>query len=236
MKKFRALIFPFAALAFSAIAHAAPVQYQLTAYHTAEISTATGSTVQTPVNPSDYFFADGTAITATFLYDPAVPPIATNVPITVPGTSGPFTALSSIYIAFSNLSFNVAGYSIAAPQWRAIVMNTNGGAGDLFLGVPNGALNSGFSLLAIGNYSPSSASIVLSGDANMLTSQALPPSLTGLSATYTGFTIDFSSASGTRSVRFADGVISQVPLPSSALFFLSGLIGLGANAVRKLKR
>ncbi|MFT3930021.1 MAG: hypothetical protein QM709_06955 [Spongiibacteraceae bacterium] len=236
MKILRALIFPLASFVFSAVAHAAPVQYQLTATHTTEYVLAQGDTAFTPVSQDEYWLADGASITATFYYDSAVAPTSANVPVTLTGTSGTYTALRSIYLAFSNLNFEVANHSIYAPLATAVVFdanNTSSASRDSIQAVSSG---NGFNQLIFGDYTGAFGIIIIGGNSDMLSNQALPNTLTEVNSLYTGITIRFSSANNTRTVEFSNGTISQVPLPTSALFFLSGLIGLGANAARKLKR
>lgn len=241
MNNFRSIIFSLATITFSAAIHAMPMQYQITAFHTSEVSLPPLPNAQTiPVSSTDYFFADGTPITATFFYDSEVLATAKNIPVTTYGTSGTYTSPASLYSnAFSNLSIEVAGHSIYASSGNALVINSDNTSAlspDGIAWISNGAADS-FNQLSFGDYIASYANLAISGYTNMLSDQSLPTTLIGLDSIYTGLSITFRSGNDTRSVRFSDGAIAQVPGPSAALCLMSGLVGLfGANIFKKTKR
>lgn len=241
MNNFHSTIFLLTTITLSASAHAMPMQYQFTAFHTSEVSVPQAPNSQTtPVNLTDYFFADGTPITATFFYDSDVAAIQKNIPVTTVGTSGTYTSPASLYInAFSNFSIEIAGHSIFSPSGNTLVINSDSASAlppDGIAWISNGASNS-FNELSFGDYIASYANLAISGYSNMLSDQSLPTTLIGLNSVYTGISIAFRSGTDTRSVRFSDGVITQVPEPSAALCLMGGLAGLfGANIFRKTKR
>lgn len=242
MKNLRSLTCALAALSFSAMTHAAPVQYKITAVYSGEF--IWDGTQAVPTN-SYLFTTSSTPISATFFYDSATPVTSSDNAST--GSLSRFGAYSYYAESISNFSGTVLNYSFSSPTASTLVADgtTSNMADGIFhqIGsaadpsIPATVQLSGFT---IADYTLTGFVAYTVGAPMMLSNQTLP---VDIAATKTfpilniGLNLTFVNSIGEyRSATFWNGTITPVPLPNAALFFASGLIGLGANTLRKFKR
>lgn len=240
MKTLNALTCTLAALTFSAIAHAAPVQYQITAAYNGEwIWNGTQS-----VPTSNFLFTSGTTISATFFYDATTAATSTNNPGQY--DLAPY-GLNSYYTgSITSFAGSVSGHTFSAATGDTLVGDSNTssttGRDGVFheAGRATNASSPAYTSLqgfSLGDYTLVSMVAYAVGPNTFLSNQSLPSTLTNAIGGNTGLNLSFQDSTGTyRTATFWNGTVTAVPLPTSALLFLSGLVGLGANAARKLKR
>ena len=240
MKLLRTWISPLLAFGFATIANAAPVQYQITATHAAELIWNGTQSVQTF---SNYLFADGTTISATFFYDSTtVATSSNNVGVYDLSNYG----LNSYYTgSITNFSGVVSGHTFSSATGDTVVAdssaNSYGGDGIFHqAGLAANPASPAYTSLqgfSIGDFTLVNIGTYVVGPNSFLSDQSLPTTLGNTSGGNTGFNLIFRDSAGNyRTAAFWGGNIAPVPLPSSVLFFISGLASLGASAYRKLKR
>jgi hypothetical protein len=236
MKNFSALICALAALTFSAIAHAAPVQYQLAGHFI-------GSS-------GPRLFDYGTPLTVTFTYDSTTIASHTNYPGVAEMSE--FAPLSYYTGAINALYGSVLNYSFSSAHGDAQVSsyltanNTVGEFPALFISTgyltdPSSPANSSLQGFSIGesNLIGILGFAILNSSGDAPPNQQLPEILSLSNGQIYNIHLDLLFKSPTDQYsshqRFYIDNITAVPLPNSALLFLSGLIGLGANIFRKTK-
>lgn len=226
MKNLSALICSLAALTFSTITHATPVQYQVTATYSTEYYINGGHAVSA-------LYSLGTTISANFFYDAATPATSINNPNSI---TGPYSYYTQAATDFSGnilgQIFHASNADVAVHDYDIVAIGTGEVAYN------SATQNSNFQGFTVGEFTLIGAAFSIMGADDMLPDQSIPSSLHDLNS-FNTLMLYFKNYDGNmRWTLFTDASITPapVPLPSSALFFLSGLIGLGANAVRKLKR
>jgi hypothetical protein len=228
-------IAPLLALSFSTIANAAPVQYQIILPYEGELLSNRTQVTSTPV-----FSADAVA-TVNISYDPTTPATSTN---NISGAFGPHSYYAG---AITNFSGAILGHSFYSPSGDAEVYNSHSGALDNAImftagGEPSPAghlpLVNNFQGFTAQDFTLIGATIAMLGPNLILTNQSLPQAPIDLSLPITAQLILTlrNSAGDIQYAYFLGSNITSVPLSNSALFFLSGLIGLGTNKLRKLNR
>lgn len=227
MNKFALFIFSCAFITTSSV-HATPIRYEFIGTHSAELNAADLSIA------SDYLFADGTAINASFYYDSATPALLTNQLDS--GDLQPFGLLSIYGNSISNLSGSVDGYTLSAATGTTIVGNSDVGDPTFLDGVFNlaGTINgsdvgTGFNGFELNGYTLTSSNIFSIGFNDYLSNQSLPGELTS-GPINTGLNLIFADANhNERIVQFFGASISpvaSVPEPASLSLITAGIAGL----------
>lgn len=228
------LICPLVALALSSVTHAAPVQYQITATVFDESEYLENGT-EIPLTTNTLFAYD-TPISTTFFYDATTVATSTNNPAD-PWLYSYFTG------AATNFSGTVLSYSFSSSSADAAAYDLSSDASYLYLldsveifsgewATSSSPARTNLNGFSIGDFTLVGAAAFSDG-LDMLPDQSLPTDLSATSS-FAGAGLLFKNPAGNiRRVLFFNGNITPVPVPSALGFFLSGLVGLGANALRK---
>ncbi len=228
MKLLKPWIAALLAFGFASMANAAPVQYHMSATYSDFHS------------PDNFAFADGTTVSATFSYDP-------STPFTSAGSfdfngsqleSSYYTgSLTQITGSLLNYGFSAASADTTALNCPLAFCGLQGtilsSAGNF--AQPESAAYSSLQGFSIGDFSLVGLAID-TYYSNALIDRSLPASLIDPYPLFSHLELRFENSLGETRYSFFGGVITPVPLPGSLLFFMSGLIGLGANQFRKFKK
>lgn len=223
------LIFACSAFAITK-ANAAAITYQITATYSGDWVWSTFDDSHESLPTSDTVFMGNPTITMNFSYDSDALFL---------GYSGPPPNPTSValYSGMTNISGTVAGYTFTADTGKVGVSNSNIDANTIdyiFLAVDTNDNLKGFSLA---NHWLVAASFGSAGDAEYLSSDTPPPTLTvgslGAAVDLVFFDIDTANLHSVRFDLSSITPVSEVPLPAALPFMASSLLAMFGLARRR---